>query len=109
MRAQAPHGNCEPVTWRGVTYESTIACAAVAGVTRQTVGYHLRVHGNLDRLGVGQGNHSSHVGPGRIPAGPYPSLTALSRAAGLSPKTVQKWRREGAAEKLMAAMMKAKV
>jgi len=97
--------------WRRQTYLGQEAVALAAGVAPQTVADHLRVHGNLDRLGVGRGRHTSHAAPASKPISDgsteYPSIAAMARAAGVRPKTAQNWVRSGKADRLLAALMAA--
>ena len=97
--------------WRDQTYLGQDAVALAAGVAPQTVADHLRVHGNLDRLGVGRGRHASHKAPASKPISDgsteYPSIAAMARAAGVRPKTAQKWVRNGQRDRLLAALMAA--
>lgn len=97
--------------WRGQTYIGQEAVAAAAGVAPQTVADHLRVHGNLDRLGTGRGRHGNHASPAAKPltVGPcsYPSIAAFALSVGVRPKAAQRWVRDGRADRLMAAQMAA--
>jgi len=97
--------------WRDQTYIGQEAVALAAGVAPQTVADHLRVHGNLDRLGIGRGRHGNYAAQAAKPltVGPcsYPSIAAFARAVGLKPKCVQRWVRNGRADRLMAAHMAA--
>lgn len=85
--------------WRGQLYVGQKAVAEAAGVCEQTVCCHLAKHGNLDRLGVGRGNHSSHHVPEGKPISvlgiEFPSATAFARMVGVSPKAMQKRIRHG--------------
>lgn len=95
--------------WRDQTYIGQKAVALAAGVAPKTVAGHLRAHGNLDRLGVGRGRHASHAAPLSKPISDgrtqYPSIAAMARAAGVRPRTAQRWVRDGKHDRLMAALM----
>ena len=63
-------------------YPSYSAAARALGVADTTVSYHMRRHGNLDRLGAGRG--VAVEWQGRV----YPSITAAAKAIGVTPASV---------------------
>lgn len=80
--------------WRGKLYKGQAAVAEAAGVSDATVCWHLGRYGNLDRLGVGKGKHSSHHRPAGKPVEvmgvTFPTITALAHTIGKDERCIQK-------------------
>lgn len=98
-------------SWKGRHYTGMSAIASAAKRDRRTIVHHLRVHGNLDRLGVGRGCHDNHQRKNQKPVSimgrSWPSRAALAKYTGLPRKAVSKWVAEGQLDRIIIALMAA--
>lgn len=107
-------GDFMPYLWRGRVYLGRKAVAKASRTSIKTVAWHLRAYGHLDRLGVGQGRHSTekpprtpNCTPVNIGKASWPSKRALARAAGLPDTTLRRKLKSGDPETLIAVLMAA--
>lgn len=90
-----------PIVWKGRTYPNRKALQEVSGLGAANISRHLKKYGNLDRMGVGSGNHTKNTIPATAkPIGKWPSAAHLARAAGMSVQKVQRWRAQGRQDKI---------
>lgn len=104
--------NCCPVIDRyGRHYPTQLAAANALGVTFGNISYHLNKWGNLDRVGIGMGNHcgvtSSNAQPVRLGDRQWPSRTDLARYLGRHRSTVDRWLARGDTDRILSALMHA--
>lgn len=88
------------------------AAGEIYGIQGQTISYHLTRHGNLDRAGIGKGNHGQQRGPGKpisMFGRAWPSRSAMARQLGMSDKLLRKWIAAGKSEAIYGAMIRAEV
>jgi hypothetical protein len=102
-----------PLTWRGETFIDSSDLAAEAGTTRRNVEWHLRTHGNLDRLGQGQSRtklpgSNPKAAPVTVAGQEFPSIRALARFTGRRLDTIRGWLVRKEAQKLEEAVRRAR-
>lgn len=96
----------QPLLWRGTIYHGRRAVADAAQCNIKTVDYHLRVHGNLDKLGLAQyrRNPQGAAKPVSIGGRHWPSHTALAADLGVSRTIVSRWINHHP-ERILSALM----
>ena len=104
--------NCCPVIDRfGRHHPTQLAAANALGVTFGNISYHLNKWGNLDRVGIGMGNHcgvtSSNAQPVRLGDRQWPSRTDLARDLGRHRSAVDRWLARGDTDRILSALMHA--
>lgn len=99
--------------WKGVSYIGLAAVASASKCSLPTVVGHLTRHGNLDRLGAGNGrawkasSHTKRCRPVVVAGRSWVSEAAFARTLGVSPTTAGRWLKSGETEKIYAALMAA--
>ena len=93
----------------GQYFRSQVDCAHANGVTVQTLCYHMRTHGNLDRMGVGRGgrDNKGKSKPVRIDGRTWASQLQLAIYLGVSALKVSRWIRANDMERLRAEIYRA--